>query len=1226
MSRDSEYASDNHRLYDSNENMSNRYNYHMEMPGTPPLTIGYLTPNIDEGNGLLLWMGIIEQAQAMGVRLVTFAGGELRYPAPFYRYSNQVYDLVDRQQLDGLIIWTSSLAAFVGPEGIGEFCHSYAPLPVIGIGIPLPGIPSVILRSYQGMREAILHLVQVHGKRQIAFIRGPERHRDAQERLRAYQDIVAEYGLEANPDLVTPPCRWVEQDARNAMRLLLEERHVTFDSVVAVNDQLAYGAMTYLQEKGFRLPEDIAIIGFDNNPLGRISSPPLTTVPNRMRERGRQAVRMLLAKIHDEPLADEIYLETSVKVRQSCGCQDPYLVQAGAPPTAIVLPPEINSPIALRAHIISRLQYALTPDEKSRAWHEQFFDAFQASLDQSSDMPFLTTLRDLLRSSAAARLELREWQAILSELRRWIIPLEQGRLERIERAERLIHQGRVMTGEFTTRSKAHQDLQRSRQLNNLHRLRQAISAAETLNQLMDILAENLPPLGVTYGCLALYLDAARPQEGVRVALAFDPNGRQPHIEGEVYIPSTRLIPPDWLKIPGLFNMMVHPLHYGAEQLGFWVVDASALEGASHQVLREQISGAIKSVLLIEQNVKLYQQARHSQELAEEANQLKSRFLSMVSHELLTPMVLLVGLSEMMLHEGIGNRPALPEAYRQDLTRIHASAQQLGSLVRDVLDLARSQLGQLTLVKKPLHLAEVLKPIALVCEQMARSKGLAWHMHIPDHLPQVLGDASRLQQVVLNLVSNAVKFTAQGSVSIRVRSEGDLVTIAVVDTGLSVPLAEQEAIFDEFRQSERTVARGYGGLGIGLAICRQLIELHGGTIGVHSSGAENSGSTFYFSLPALPEISADTFLGQSQQVLILTEQTQRSQPLYQHLERQGYQVRVLDTAQTANWIENIQQAPPGALVLDFVAEEQGWHVIEILNQHPATQNTPIIFYSLLQEQDGGSMLALDYLAKPVAASRLTQILQRYAIDPETCSDQQTVLIVEDDPEILALHTRMVTTKLPACRVLQAHNGKEALECMAAMPPALVLLDLMMPEMDGMTMLQNMQADKRLQGIPVIVLTAQSLTAEEMARLNQSVAAVLSKGVFTTQETITHVEQALARHKRLGSDAQRLVRKVMAFIHEHFAESIGREDLARYAGVSERHLNRCFLQETSMTPLNYLTRYRIQQAKALLEAGQLSITEVMGRVGYMESSHFTRVFHREVGVSPSAYKRGKRATES
>jgi AraC-like DNA-binding protein len=182
--------------------------------------------------------------------------------------------------------------------------------------------------------------------------------------------------------------------------------------------------------------------------------------------------------------------------------------------------------------------------------------------------------------------------------------------------------------------------------------------------------------------------------------------------------------------------------------------------------------------------------------------------------------------------------------------------------------------------------------------------------------------------------------------------------------------------------------------------------------------------------------------------------------------------------------------------------------------------------------------------------------------------------------------------------------------------------MMPEMDGMAVLNAMQADKRLQGIPVIVLTAQRLSSEEMSLLNQGVVAVLGKGLFTASETLAHIEHALSRHKRLGSENQRLTRKVMAFLHENFAEPINREQLANYAGVSERHLNRCFMQETGTTPLTYLNRFRIRQAKKLLEEGQLSITEVIGRVGFSESSYFTRLFRREVGVSPGAYKKGTR----
>lgn len=178
------------------------------------------------------------------------------------------------------------------------------------------------------------------------------------------------------------------------------------------------------------------------------------------------------------------------------------------------------------------------------------------------------------------------------------------------------------------------------------------------------------------------------------------------------------------------------------------------------------------------------------------------------------------------------------------------------------------------------------------------------------------------------------------------------------------------------------------------------------------------------------------------------------------------------------------------------------------------------------------------------------------------------------------------------------------------------------MDGMAVLEAMQEDNKLRDVPVIVLTAQQLNAEEMSRLNRGVEAVLAKGIYTAKGTLEHIEKALTRSKRLGSENQRLVRKAMAYIHEHYAQPINRKEMAGYVGFSERHLNRCFLQETCMTPLTYLNRYRIQQARKLLEEGQLSITETMSRVGFSESSHFTRLFCREVGVPPSIFKKGGR----
>ena len=200
-----------------------------------------------------------------------------------------------------------------------------------------------------------------------------------------------------------------------------------------------------------------------------------------------------------------------------------------------------------------------------------------------------------------------------------------------------------------------------------------------------------------------------------------------------------------------------------------------------------------------------------------------------------------------------------------------------------------------------------------------------------------------------------------------------------------------------------------------------------------------------------------------------------------------------------------------------------------------------------------------------------------------------MIVDDEPGVLEMHARIVEMWSPECQVWRARNGREALEIIRSQNPDLILLDLMMPELDGFGVLEIIQHDQISRDIPVIVLTGQVLTQEDMARLNRGVTNVLKKGLFSIEETLTHVEAALARNKHLGSETQRLVRKAMAYIHEQSTEPISLKDVARSVGISKEYLARCFHQETGVTLVTYLNRYRISQAKARLEAGQQNLTK-------------------------------------
>jgi YesN/AraC family two-component response regulator len=229
-------------------------------------------------------------------------------------------------------------------------------------------------------------------------------------------------------------------------------------------------------------------------------------------------------------------------------------------------------------------------------------------------------------------------------------------------------------------------------------------------------------------------------------------------------------------------------------------------------------------------------------------------------------------------------------------------------------------------------------------------------------------------------------------------------------------------------------------------------------------------------------------------------------------------------------------------------------------------------------------------------------------------------------MLELHARIVKTQLPGYRVLLARDGYQALQIIHREHPALVLLDLMMPVLDGFAVLEEMRKTDSTRNIPVVVITGQSLTKEDMSRLNSGVASVLGKGMFSVDETLYHLADALAHKRRASSEAQNIALKAMAYIHTFYAEPISRSDVAAHVGLSERHLTRCFHQEVGLTPITYLNRYRVKQAKALLEAGEKGITEIAVEVGFSSSSYFTRVFRDEVGVSPRDYLRNRGASQA
>jgi len=1010
---------------------------------------------------------------------------------------------------DGLIV----VGIHLKPEQ-ERYLHEVeaAGTPIVYAGFAGPG-RSVSLDNAAGIRQALEHL-RAHGHESVAFIAGLNPPLgESGPRFDAYVETVQRLGMKSDPRLIAHG-NFLIEGGRAAMAQILESG-VPFTAVLACNDSSGFGAANLLRERGYRIPEDIALIGFDNLLESSAFDPPLTTIHNPTFAVGQQALHTVLDVLEGAPSLEEEHQRERVQlvVRRSCGCKPGSEVDGKS-----VLPVVSSlDDIALEFANLALLETRIDQAQKVGLCRGML-EAMLADAEC-----FDTALAALLDVADLVRDDLSRWQRAFAMVAAHLPVLA-------NKGSALLQVGLLVERALqSVRERAAQASIRAllRQENMAFALGLTSSQLLTTMNVADvpaILAEHLPQLNVPHVLAARY--RAEDEDAVAFAEVLLQYGIGDGVVEERHAPfASRSFPPATLyPRERAWQLALLPLEMQGAGTGFVVFDAANLEPCAT---------IVRSLAAVLRASSLYGEALHGRQQAEEANRLKGRFLSMVSHELRTPLNLIAGLSELLLRDGkteSATPQQIPPAVADDLGRIYASAQHLARLIGDVLDLASSDAGQLRLQREVLDLGDVLRLVGVTGEQMVREKGLQWRMELPSPLPHVMGDRTRLRQILFNLISNAVKYTEQGMVSLEVRQEpstgktqGDHVTIAVRDTGMGVPIADQTRIFGDFERGEEA-RRGKSGLGLGLAICRQLVELHGGTMGVESAGEPGGGSSFYFTLPVLAE----------------------------------------------------------SVVLDTLE--------------------PVAVTSAIG--DLASSSAPDM-------GRLAGELPEY-----------TILIVDDDPGILALHTRIVQEQFPASRILQAHIGVEAVEAMRHVRPDLVLLDLMMPGLDGFGVLDAMEAQETLRSVPVVVLTAQTLSEQEMVRLNRGAASVLNKGLFSAGEVTAHLANALEQKRRVSSATQRLVRTALVYMQQHSTESLTRREIAAAAGITEDYLTQCFQQEMGISPTTWLQRYRIKQAQTLLQTGDLSITDVALAVGFADGTHFGRLFQRETGVTPSAWRRGVR----
>jgi PAS domain S-box-containing protein len=560
-------------------------------------TIGFLTHEIWGTFGSLFWNGIIDATEEEDANLICFPGGNLR--AAQEAQANAVYDLADPRNVDGLVISGSSLGSFIGLEDFRTFCERYRPLPMVNIAVALEGIPAVLVDNYQGMRDVVTHLINVHGCRRVAFIPGPQGSAEAQERYQAYIDTLRDCNLSFDPALVAPSGDWNPPSGRHAIHVLLNQRGMQIDAVVTANDRMATGALEALQARGMIVPDDVIVTGFDDSEEAWLLKPPLTTARQPMGEHLKQAAKMVLAQIRGERVPEQITLPVELVVRQSCGCLDPKVVRAAAAPMTVMDVTLKAALAARRDEILGKMFRVLMdrPNHLPARWATRLLDEFVAGIEKKSADGFLRALDQMLSQITAYGSNVADWHEVLAVLRRYVLPYLGH--EEVVWTDDLWQKASVMIGEAAKRIEMRRTWQKTEQARLLGNTEADLITTFDLARLTDVLAERLPALDIPSCYLSLYENPALPGGWARLIMAYKEQEQVALEAGGLRFPSRSLVPERFWPQERRYHFVVEPLYFQDKQLGFVVFEAGVRDGDIYEMLRRGLSSALQGALLVQ---------------------------------------------------------------------------------------------------------------------------------------------------------------------------------------------------------------------------------------------------------------------------------------------------------------------------------------------------------------------------------------------------------------------------------------------------------------------------------------------------------------------------------------------------------------------------------------------------------------------------------------------------
>jgi PAS domain S-box-containing protein len=591
--------------------------------------------------------------------------------------------------------------------------------------------------------------------------------------------------------------------------------------------------------------------------------------------------------------------------------------------------------------------------------------------------------------------------------------------------------------------------------------------------------------------------------------------------GKVWQTGRPLIIDDYSKWSGLSKKfrdnnigatMGVPLKSGKEVVGVFAINLGRQSdrtfGKEEIELLNRFAGMASIAL---DNALMYKATEEAKEAAEAASRTKSAFLASMSHELRTPLNAIIGYSEMLMEDA---EELEQEQFVSDLKRIHASGKHLLMLINDVLDISKIEAGKMELFLETFDIPRMIQDVVSTIQPLADKNSNLLKVYCPDSVGAMHADLAKVRQALFNLLSNACKFTEEGTIWLEVSPETEdgkrWLKFKVRDTGIGMTEDQMENLFQVFSQAHTPMGGDYGGTGLGLAITKRYCRMMGGDVTAESG--YGGGSTFTIRLPAetrIPgvaervptEARVQPVSQEIGTILVIDDEPAVRDLMKRFLGKEGFRVETASGGKDG--LKLARELRPHAITLDVMMPKMdGWSVLSALKADPELADIPVIMFTVVDDKNlGYSLGASDYLTKPIDRERLVSVIRQHTKAPAP----GRVLLVEDDANMRDLLRRMLEKE--GWAVAEAKNGRVALERIAEEEPALILLDLMMPEMDGFELVAELRKHKAWHSIPIVVLTAKNITSEDRLRLNGKVKKILQKESYTREELLDDVRDLL-----------------------------------------------------------------------------------------------------------------------